>query len=279
MASVMLRIKSIKQPTGGYIKPSDFEVISFDDGYALNEEENIHGSIVGMAVDYLTRCVLGGDKKEIFKISIMGAMYAEKFGKKKNALKAATSFLKGIKKLDDSSIINACKLVTFDVWYRNPFDAMKSKGYEDTNPDTATIENIRKLIRRSIAFFEKYGPIVEEGFTFGPAKANPNAKEKMLKTGKGRYGGYTATVDSGDGDFLTKDTIWDFKVTKTKLTSKQTLQLLMYWIMGQHSGREVFKGITRLGIYNPRYNKVYLLDMEKVPREVIKTVENEVICY
>ena len=49
--------------------------------------------------------------------------------------------------------------------------------------------------------------------------------------------------------------------------------------MGQHSGQDVFKGITKLGIFNPRLNTVYLLDMFKVSADTIKTVEKEVICY
>lgn len=50
----------------------------------------------------------------------------------------------------------------------------------------------------------------------------------MIKTGKGSYGGYTYTFESGDGDFLTADTLLDFKVSKSKPTNKHNLQLLMY---------------------------------------------------
>ena len=101
----------------------------------------------------------------------------------------------------------------------------------------------------------------------------------MIKIKKGSYGGYTAIVSSGDGDFLTNDTLWDFKVAKTKPNNKHTLQLLMYWIMGQHSGQEKYKNIKRLGIFNPRLNTVYLLNVKDIPENVIKTVEKEVIGY
>ncbi len=277
MASVTGRISEIKQPRGGYIKPSEFDTIVMDDGVTLNGTENIHGSIVGMAVDYLTRFMMGADIKDAFKISIKGAVVVEVLGIKEIA-GVAEKLLKGIKGLDDKSVINACKLVTFDVWYRNLPNAMKSKGYKEINPDKATIENIQTLVKRSLAFFEKYGPITKDGFTFKPVTPDKEAYEKMI-AGKGSYGGYTVTVDSGDGDFLTADTLWDFKVSKSKPTSKHTLQLLMYWIMGQHSGQDVFKGITKLGIFNPRLNTLYLLDMSKVSADVIKAVENDVICY
>ena len=101
----------------------------------------------------------------------------------------------------------------------------------------------------------------------------------MLETRKGTYGGYTPTVDHGDGDFLTKDTLWDFKVSKNPLTNKHTLQLLMYWIMGQHSGQDVYKSITKVGVFNPRLNIVYLLELSNVSPSLIKTIEDEVICY
>lgn len=278
MASVTGRISKIKQPRGGYIKPSEFEVIVLDDGITLNEEENIHGSIVGLVVDYLTRVNMGTDIFEVFEISLQGATFAKDFGVKKS-LNIAKKLLKGIKGLDDDSITNACKLVSFDVWYRNPFGAIMAKGYEEINPDKATIQNIQTLVKRSLSFFQKYGPATNDGFTFEPVKTDELAYEKMLETGNGSYGGYTAVVDSGDGDFLTKDTLWDFKVSKSKPTNKHTLQLLMYWIMGQHSGQEKYKNITRLGIFNPRLNAVYLLNVKDIPQDIIETVEREVICY
>ena len=260
MSSVTARINVVKQPRGGYIKPSDLSEIRTVDEFDLNEEENVHSSIVGMAVDYLTRFMTGKDIVDAFEISMMGAFTAEDVFKKKGSVKTAEKFLKGIKGYDDTSIINACKLVSFDVWFRNPINAMTCKDYTEINPDKATIENIRIMVKRGIAFFDKYGPVVKDGFTF----------EKK---------GYTSTVDSGDGDFLTKDTLWDFKVTKSKPTNKHTLQLLMYYIMGKHSGQSIYKSITKIGIFNPRLNSVYLLEMSKVPDSVIKEVEDTVICY
>lgn len=278
MSSVTGRINSIKQPRGGYIKPSQFEVVVLKDNSILNEEENINASIVGTAVDYLTRLVIGTDKDKAFEISLQGAARAEDFGEE-NAYNIAINLLKDINGVDETSVINACKLVRFDVWRRNPAAALLSKDSPATIPNKSTVRNIQVLVKRSISFFDKYGPIIKDGFTFEPISHNKKAYEKMLKTGKGSYGGYTATVNSGDGDFLTADTLWDFKVSKSKPTNKHTLQLLMYWIMGQHSGQEIYKNITKLGIFNPRLNTVYLLYMKSISDEIIQTVEKEIICY
>lgn len=259
MSSVTGRINEIKQPYGGYVKSSQFKIHKMDDGCVLSETENIHASIVGMTVDYLTRFLMNSDLESAFRISCMGAEMAEFFGQK-NAVKKAAGLLSGIKGVDDASIVNACKLVTYDVWLRNPMLAFASRDADDTNPDMDTIRNIKIMCRRSLKFWKDYGPIVRDGFTFEP-------------------NGYTRTVDSGDGDYLTIDTLWDFKVSKARPTSKHRLQLLMYWIMGQHSGQEIYRGIQNIGIFNPRLNEIYLCRMDSISKEIISDVERNVICY
>lgn len=258
MSSVTTRIKSVKQPRGGYIKPSMFESIQFSDGKVLFSNENVHASIIGMVVDYMTRFSMNSDVNDAFAISKRGASDAEYFGVK-SSVAEVNRYLSNIKGLDDNSIINACKAVTFDVWLRNPVAAISAKRACDTNADAATIENIRTMIQRGLTFWNKYGPITVDGFTFG--------------------NGYTSTVDSGDGDFLTADTLWDYKVSKTGLKNTHTLQLLMYYIMGKHSGKHEFDGITKLGVFNPRLNVAYVLDVKKIPSDILAAVEHDVICY
>lgn len=92
-------------------------------------------------------------------------------------------------------------------------------------------------------------------------------------------GGYTETVNSGDGDFTTIDTIWDFKVLKGSIEKKHTLQLLMYWRMGLNSIHLEFNNLKYLGFYNPRLNKVYRIEVDKIPEAIINEVESEVIGY
>ena len=72
MSSVTSRVKEIKQPRGGYIKPSMFSKTVFDDGIVLNESENVHASIIGMVVDYMTRFLMTGNAEDAFRISILG---------------------------------------------------------------------------------------------------------------------------------------------------------------------------------------------------------------
>jgi hypothetical protein len=106
---------------------------------------------------------------------------------------------------------------------------------------------------------KKYGPVVKDGFTF--------------------EGGYTDIVSTGDGDFMTSDTLWDFKVSNKSPTNVHTLQLLMYYIMGQHSIHKEFRNIRKLGFYNPRLNAVYTLDVSAISSDVINDVSSNVIGY
>ncbi len=262
MSTVSKISKKADQPKGGYLKPSQFETTIIDDGIKLNEIENISPSLIGMAVEYLTRLEIEESAVDAFIISLKGAYSASHNGFT-DALEKAEFLLLNIKKgLDDQSIINACKMTTFDVWYRNIDAALIAKGSPDyINPDSSTIQNIRTMVMRSMQLWKEYGPVIETGFTF-------------------KKDAFTQTVGIGDGDFLTKDTIWDFKVSKKdKLDKNQTLQILMYWILGQHDGSTKYKNIKKLGIFNPRLNIVYTLNVSQIPDEIIEAVEKDVICY
>ncbi|KJU92253.1 hypothetical protein [Streptococcus salivarius] len=250
MVSVTQRIKQIKQPRGGYLPIKTFTVTTLDDGQGLNPEESIVASLVGTAVDYLSRYMDGTSVEEAFEISLLGAramrMEAKVFG-----------LLDDVKELDDLSIIKACQLAGFDSAFRA--DPLAYRPVEGIVPDQATIANIRIMVERSLSFFNAFGPVTADGFTM--------------------EGAYTATITTGDGDFLTKDTLWDFKVSTNKPNKDHTLQLLIYYLMGRRSIHPEFQTIEKLGIFNPRQNTIYQLPISDISDEVIKEVETVVIGY
>lgn len=250
MASVTQRVKEVTQPRGGYLPIKNFSKEFLQDESVLNTTENIHASLVGLVVDYLTRFMQGASVDDAFHISMMGAV---RIGMHKKA-----SLLKSqITGLDDLSIISACKLAGFDVCFRTSVSSYKP--VENIMPDEDTIHNIRIMVKRSILFFEKYGPVTCSEPTF--------------------EGGYTDTIDCGDGDFVAANTLWDFKVSKTSPTSKHTLQILIYYIMGLHSKHEYFQDIQHLGFFNPRLNIVYRCEISSISPNIISEVENTVIGY
>lgn len=250
MVSVTQRIKQVKQPRGGFLPSKMFLEEVLSDGKELSTEENISAPLVGITVDYLTRFMDGTAIEKVFKISLIGASL---IGKEK----LAKEYLKQIKGLDDDSITVACRLAGFDVVYRAGM--MGYRPVEEIEPDGKTCTNIRIMVERSLAFLATYGPVVKDGFTF--------------------EGGYTDLITTGDGDFLTEGTLWDFKVSKSKPTKDHTLQLFIYYLMGQRSIHPEFDTIEKLGIYNPRQNKIFRLDIVDIPEETLKTVSKDVIEY
>lgn len=169
-----------------------------DDVSQLNQEENIHATLIGLTVDYLTRFMTGLSLKESFKISLIGATVIDD-------LDTVVTLLSDITGLDDNSITNAVMLTGYDVCFRS--SPLGYRSIFELLPNADTIENIRIIVKRSIQFLEQYGPKVIDGFTF--------------------EGGYTNIVSTGDGDFIANDTLWDFKVLKTK-PKKRTYSSVTY---------------------------------------------------
>lgn len=266
MIPVTYVAKNCKQPKGGFIKPSSLDIIQLDDGKVLSENENVNASNIGMTVDYLTRYLLGEDIKTAFNPSLSGALNESKIEDSNiidSAFASVESIDKNFKKtgkLEWFDIASACQLTAFDVWLRNPSYA-KRKLVSSTSirPNRETIENIRIMVDRGVSLFDTYGPITASGFDF--------------------EGAYTESITSGDGDYLTKNTLWDFKVSKSKPTSKHTFQILIYWIMGQHTGKEEFKNIDKIAIFNPRLNCIYYKKISDIPEETIRTIEEDAIGY
>ena len=288
MASVTTRINNIKWPQNKDISSSWFKKEQYYDDKELFNCGILHGSVIGTVVDYLTRVAFGTPVDKAFASTLLGATIAELYASKfsflkyyKGAREKVKEYLNNVKGLDEKSIFYACKLIEYNVWAKNPEGAINAffnlAIYE---PDDATIQDVITLVNRSKCFFESNGNLICNGFTFEPPNANEEDALRFRIEKNLNFGGYTPTVDSGDGDFLTNDTIWDLKVYKDPFIRKNIrLQVVMYWIMGQHSKQEKYKNITKVGIYNPRCNISYILDIEKVPKTTIKYIEDKIICY
>lgn len=238
--SVTQRIKAIKQPRSGYLPISQFTKEDLEDSAQLNQNENIQPALVGLSVDYLSRLVMGETPREAFDISLMGA---QTLGIKVPKLPID---------LSDESIKIAVQLSSYDVAVR-----ATPLAYRPTNlPDEDTIENIRILTNRVVNYYDD-NPITWSGFTF--------------------EGGYTDTVVAGDGDWLTKDGLWDLKVLRSEPNANHTLQILMYWLMGLESIHEDYKDIEYLALLNPRKNVTYKINVSKIDQEMIKKVKRDVL--
>lgn len=249
--TVSQRAKTVKQPRGGYVKPRDFTVHQLGEGIEqLHPDENVPAILMGIAVDYMTRFMSGEEKEEAFKISLMGASIIFEADEAQDLL----SYIKG---LDDTSLDCALKLCGYDVIYRK--GSIHYRPDIEIEPDVETLENFRILVSRSLDFLKEFGPVVLSGFKLD--------------------GAYTDIIRKGDGDYLTTDTLWDFKVSKGKLDKNQTMQLMIYWRMGLRTAHPEFQRIKYLGIYNPRKNEASRIAIADIPNDIIKIVDREVIGY
>lgn len=257
--SVTQRIKQVGQPRGGYINPKTLvKSVLFEDGVSELPNESVHPSLVGLAVDYLTRYMLGDSAEEAFKISLLGLGVCESAGMNEDAEYGRELFRRLSRDLNMTTVESAIKLCAFDVCVRAGMAGYKSIML--INADLYTCSNVAVMVKRNLNLFKVYGNPVLNGFVF--------------------KGGYTSTVSTGDGDFVTPDTLWELKVSVREPTKEWTLQTLMYWIMGLNSEHyEIFEKVKYLGIVNPRKNAVYRIAVADIPMKVIEAIERDVIGY
>ncbi|CAN5459620.1 hypothetical protein BH10ACT6_BH10ACT6_07810 [soil metagenome] len=273
------RVRAAKQPRGGYLNPRTMEVryLSGDAPAPLNHKvESVAPSLVGMAVDYLTRYALSPLKDDVgwyraeraFSISLNGAEMVGRGEFAGGLCEFLNEELEQVGQRPEDSSVDywlpslwdretgevyenvrvtvpsaaavavAVKLASFDVAFRAGVEHYNPDA--NTETDATTVQHIRTMVARSLAFFREYGPVTQSGFWAGDS----------------------------DGDFLTADTIWDFKVSINPPTSVHTLQLLALWIMGTKQ----FQKIKYLGIYNPRLDAVYRFPVASISTEVIAEV-------
>ncbi|WP_336662404.1 hypothetical protein [Leucobacter sp. USHLN154] len=294
MTSVTQRItqynKEAGQPRGGLVNPKLLTATQLEDEHGVldHKQENVHASVVGLAVDYLSRLarirVGAGEEAaraavDVFRASLMGAQRITDSGGYPSAVEDARQAVLSLNinehedstvgyAIDETAALIACQLATYDVGLRAGVGFYNPESTQRA-PDAVTTAHILAMVHRAERFFAEHGPIIADGFLF--------VSEEQHAAGE--RGGYTDLVDSGDGDFLTEDTLWDFKVSASKPAKDHVLQLLMYFLMGKQSGLPEFEALTHVGIFNPRLNVVYRLAVADVPPEVIDTTRYDVIGY
>ena len=145
-------------------------------------------------------------------------------------------------------------------------DAFYSYGSSSIVIDDDCVQHIRIMVERSLRFLDKYVSKAIHGFRFCLG-LDEQSRDKH----------FAFFRDGNEIDFLTKDTIWDFKVTSDEPKSTHTLQLLVYWRMGLYTHPAEFESIKYIGIFNPRKNIVYRYSVDDIPLDVIDKVEKNVI--
>lgn len=126
-------------------------------------------------------------------------------------------------------------------------DLLDELGWEDDE----TLSHIGEMRARVSRCFERFGEPVS------PTMWQVHSEKFQLR---------------GHIDFVSSNTIWDLKVSSTKPSNVDLLQLLLYWTVAKDNpdtGLEV----THLGICNPRRDAAWRIAVRDVPEDVIRALD------
>lgn len=247
---VTVRARSFPQPHGGLLPVSAFDRVGLGDRRPLYPCESMPADLVGLCVDYLTRLVRGDDSRVVFSAPLAGARLAGEADR-------AEGLLEGIHGVDDGSVRAAALLVDYDSAGRRGAAVWRRRN---PRADGVTVWNIRRMVARSVRFLRTAGPVVWDGFSFDGAGAG--------------------LVTGGSGDFLTVDGLWDMKTSRYAPTPVYTLQVLSYWRLGLRSVHaEPYRRVRRLGIWNPRLDAAWVIDVRRIGGDVLGVVDRDVLGF
>lgn len=254
MYSVVARVRKVKQPRGGYIPVRSMELVNFSDGTVLGPL-TISPTLAGIVVDAIVRLRLGADPSDVFSLAgrvvdVYGVQDEVKWDK----------YLKDFRSDRTANTDRSLRavLVFCDLFQYGFVPAFGPIDLSVPYHKPADRAAIRLMVDRTLLWLDSR-IVVKNGFVMP--------------------GGYTPVVSRGDGDLLTKDGLWDYKVSKTSPTSYNTLQLLMYWRMGLHSDDPVAFDVPRLGVFNPFLNRQWSISTADIAEDIIHDVESRVIGY
>ena len=269
--------KSIDQPRGGYLP---LRVFTKENG--TNTEElkfDMLPVYVGKIVDALLKMTFGVEVEEVLKFSksayddrvmhLAHIFYTDEDDIKRtdasNGFYVLQEYIKEkpLNKDSYADIIKALyKVFQYDIWTANPEYARQvaRTDYKPKECSVNDISNILVLFIRTLDWIDR------------------KASRRVVSNYKFYPNGYTEEVKYGIGDFILDNTLFELKCVQN-VTTKHTLQLLIYYCMALHSNNKVYKYIDELSIYNPLLDTSYSIEVKDISQELIDTINNEIIKY
>lgn len=274
MSSVSEIVERFEQPAFGVLPVSLFEKKELrQDAYKLSGKSSIPAIHLGLIVDYCVKYILGVKLSDILHVEYAG--YAEHIrvsavryfnslsesaltqiyieDERKNiCLSDFVSKVENAKTFDEF-VTNMLYVIQYGDFVRNIRYAYDRIGEVFTTElSNDELQDILIMFMRTQSWVKKFD------------KAVPMYKFKPY--------GYNNTVTSGEGDFCTKYTLWDLKVANGDPTTKDTLQLLIYYIMAKHSGNRLYNNVNSVGVYNPKLDAIWTCKMDSVDSSIINMV-------
>lgn len=276
-------VKSISQPHGGYLPIKDFKEVELG-GDVLSCD--IPPIIVGKTLDSILRLIVMTDKYSVFHNSITGyenrvSYFANQFSgvdsaeligeqiKLEDGKFNVYNLIERIDSLIQSyDIYNLCIVVSlihqYDIWQYDFGYISSRSSIASSRPKYFKKKDIWVLMDLYKRLVSWLCTMLSKGIVFD-YRFYPD--------------GYTDKVKYGVGDFICENTLFDLKCIKSKPTSYHTLQLLIYYVMGMHSNNRLYKNVRNIGIYSPILNKVWIMPVKNIPKELVHKVSSEVIGY
>lgn len=259
------RAADYKQPDKGILDPDLFTTIEISSDIEIGEPEFIASLLVSISAVYLFRILkLNIAPETVFAISKKGAYdhsdhpdvdYTENWKHNFDVL------LTQVKGLDDESIISAVRLSAFNSYYTR-IDA----GIEALNIRPKAISNIRNMVKRISAFADSIGLVND-------ASELHFEKVKAKKT----------LINIVDRHFVVGDTFWHIKAFRpgTGLNKLETLELLIFYLFGLRSpeNKKLFSKVKKLGIFDSRTNKTYVINVSDIPKSAIDETSKDVVIF
>lgn len=156
--------------------------------------------------------------------------------------------------LDDESIKTMFLLVQWDDLYRA---GRLTVNTTDIVPSPETCANVRAMVNAGVEFLKQNSVGLYHGGVFSRSA-------------------YSDVITNGDYDFSTNTKIIDFKTSKYPPTKEHTLQVLIYYLLGnrgKYDADKVLANVTTLSIFNPRLNAEWTLDVKDIPIETLNRVK------
>ncbi len=248
MASLIKQIRTSIQPHGGYIPISAFSYKQHSGNTITLCCKNTDENIIRLAVEYLLKIHISENTDKNY-LMIETALRDVPC---KNRSELIKKFYEGITSQNPTTATEyAIKLAYIEAYCK--FGTLP----KNSNPDIEALKDVSAMSERCRSFFGSSINIC--GFDF--------------------EGGYSECITSGNGGYLSSDTLWNVTVSDS-VTCFDTLLVLVQYIMGLHSYNSRFlKKIKRLGIYNPRLDAEYTLNISDVAEKVIEDVSKNIIGY
>ena len=280
----------VEQPTGGFIDPLksiwipiEYKGFEIDDQETIMltgtdyQKESLPPANIGTIVDYMTRFMLDlnngcsrwsltGSLSTLF----YGSIRVEELGVEVPPGMELDTLYSKVSGLDDDSINAMCALMKYEYALRTGRVDFSEKNLY---ADQLTCEHIRIMVNRTLSAFDMLG-----------------IKNDVVPGAFFSRNAYGNIVTRGDGDYVSPSMLLDMKVSKKEgLTTIQTLQLAMYYILGKRSCNGCILSTTgislqcnysqmnKIGIINPRQGLIQIIDMRDIDPEILDKIARDVM--